>query len=124
MSLVEHKSAALATPEKSAAKAWLRALEATAPITAHPTRILPMVIDDLAEKYGEAPALLSDRQCLSFRELADLSNRYALWALDQGISKGDVVCLLMPGCPEYIAIWLGVTRVGGTVALLNTHLTG
>src|SRR5206468_7931526 len=26
--------------------------------------------------------------------------------------------------PEYMAIWLGITRVGGVVALLNTNLTG
>src|SRR6185295_18666770 len=32
--------------------------------------------------------------------------------------------LLMPNRPEYLAIWLGITRVGGVVALLNTNLTG
>ena len=37
---------------------------------------------------------------------------------------GDVVCLLMPNCPEYMAIWLGITRVGGIVSLLNTNLAG
>jgi fatty-acyl-CoA synthase len=26
--------------------------------------------------------------------------------------------------PEYIALWIGITRVGGVVALLNTNLTG
>lgn len=30
----------------------------------------------------------------------------------------------MPNCPEYVCIWLGVTRVGGIVALLNTNLVG
>ena len=29
----------------------------------------------------------------------------------------------MPNCPDYLAFWLGVTRVGGVVALLNTNLT-
>ena len=38
--------------------------------------------------------------------------------------KGDTVCLLMPNRPEFLAIWLGITRVGGVVALLNTNLTG
>src|SRR5208337_1080290 len=52
------------------------------------------------------------------------SNRYARWARAQGLAKGDVVCLLMPNRPEYLAIWIGVTRAGGVVALLNTHLTG
>ena len=30
----------------------------------------------------------------------------------------------MPNCPDYIAIWLGITRVGGIVSLLNTNLVG
>src|SRR5207253_1813795 len=33
-------------------------------------------------------------------------------------------CLLMLNRPEYLAIWLGITRVGGVVALLNTNLAG
>ena len=44
--------------------------------------------------------------------------------LGQGLAAGDVVCLLMPNCPEYMAIWLGITRVRGIVSLLNTNLTG
>ena len=30
----------------------------------------------------------------------------------------------MRNCPDYLAVWLGVTRIGGVVALLNTNLTG
>jgi fatty-acyl-CoA synthase len=109
---------------RSSAKAWLRALELTAPIANNPGRILSTVIEELAEQFGEAPALLSDRECLTYRALAERSNRYSRWALDQGLAKGDAVCLLMPNRPEYLAIWLGITRVGGVVALLNTNLVG
>jgi fatty-acyl-CoA synthase len=51
-------------------------------------------------------------------------NRYARWALAEGIGPAAPVCLLMPNRPEYLAIWLGVAKVGGVVALLNTNLTG
>lgn len=104
-------------------KGWLRALEMTARLDDAPMRTLPVVIDELAERFGDAPALLSDRERLSFSALAERSRRYARWALDQGIAPGDVVCLLMPNCPDYMAFWLGVSRVGGVVALLNTNLT-
>ena len=50
--------------------------------------------------------------------------RYARWALDQGLAKGETVCLMMPNRPEYLAIWLGLTRVGVVVALINTNLRG
>ena len=31
---------------------------------------------------------------------------------------------MMPNRPEYLAIWLGLTRVGVVVALINTNLRG
>src|SRR5436190_1469534 len=102
----------------------LRILKMTMPIAKNPTRIFPGVIEDLAEKFGDAPALLSDRERFSYRELAARSNRYARWALAQGVGKGDTVCLMMPNRPEFLALWLGITRIGGVVALLNTNLTG
>jgi fatty-acyl-CoA synthase len=61
---------------------------------------------------------------LSYRELARRSNRYSRWALSHDLGKGDAVCLMMPNRPEFLALWVGITRVGGVVALLNTHLTG
>src|SRR6266852_6374123 len=118
---------AVASPanlSSSPAKAWLRALELTAPIASNPDRIFPAVVEEVAEKFGPAPALLSDGLCLTFGGLAERANRYARWALDQNVAHGDVVCLMMSNCPEYMAIWLGITRAGGVVALLNTNLTG
>ena len=94
------------------------------PIARHPTRIFPVVIDELADRYGDKPALVSDRETLTYRELAEHSCRYARWALGQRIAKGDVVGLMMGNRPEYVAIWLGIIRAGGTVALLNTNLAG
>ena len=117
-------SATRASPSSSPAKAWMRALELTAPIANHPDRIFPRAIEEAAEKFGEAPALLSDRECLTYSALAERSNRYARWGLDQGLAKGDAVCLLMPNRPEYMAIWLGLTSIGAVVALLNTNLAG
>jgi fatty-acyl-CoA synthase len=105
-------------------KAWMRALEMTAPISRNPSVTLPVLINSLASKFGSSPALLSDRDALTYSTLAEGSNRYARWALEQDLGKGDVVCLLMLNCAEYLAIWLGITSMGGIVALLNTNLTG
>jgi fatty-acyl-CoA synthase len=86
--------------------------------------VLPAIVDELGRTLGDQPALLSDRECFTYHELAGRVRRYARWALAQGVTKGDVVGLLMPNRPEYLAIWLGVTCVGGIVALLNTNLVG
>ncbi len=108
----------------SAAHAWARALELTGPIARHPHRVLPTVIEERALQFADAPALLSERESLTYGALVDRSNRYARWSLAQGIGKDDVVCLMMPNRPEYMAIWLGIVKVGGVVALVNTNLTG
>ena len=108
----------------SPAKSWRRALELTAPIGGNPTRILSTVIEEQAETRGDAPALVSDRESLSYRALAARANQYTRWALQQGLSRTDTVCLLMANRPEYLAIWLGISRAGCSVSLLNTNLTG
>lgn len=109
---------------KSASQAWLRALKLIEPVSRNCDRIMPRVIEELAAQWGDAPALLSDRECMTYADLAARQNQYARWALAQKIKKGDVVCLLMPNRPEYLAIWLGISSIGGVTALLNTNLKG
>jgi fatty-acyl-CoA synthase len=124
MSVSEVDIAARPPGRASAAQAWLRALEMTASIGDYPTRILPVVVQEAAEKFGDAPALISERECWSHRQLAERMNRYSRWALHRNVAPGDVVALLMPNRPEYLAIWLGISAVGGIVSLINTNLVG
>ncbi|ACA18661.1 AMP-dependent synthetase and ligase [Methylobacterium sp. 4-46] len=116
--------AAVARAGSSAAGGWLGALERTARIGQQPWRTLPRVIDELGERHGEAPALIGERGRLSHAGLAALCRRYARWALAQGLGPGAAVGLMLPNGPDTMAAWLGLSRVGVRVALLNTHLTG
>ncbi len=108
----------------SPGRAWLRALELTAPIARNRHRILSTVIEEHAEQLGDTPALLSDRECMTYGQLSERINQYARWALDEGVGQGEVVGLMMTNRPEYLAIWLGISSVGGVVSLLNVNLTG
>jgi len=108
----------------SVAKSWLKAIELTARIEASPTRLLADIVGDYAELAPDRAAILSERETFTYGGLASRINRYARWALENGVDVGDTVCLLMPSRPEYLAAWLGITRVGGVVALINTQLVG
>ena len=108
----------------SAAKSWLKAIELTSGIEADPSRLFADVVEDRSKRQPDSPALISEAETFSYRALADRINRYARWALSAGIEPGDTVCLIMPSRPDYIAAWLGITRVGGIVALINTKLVG
>ncbi len=83
--------------------------------------------DALAEHFQrrpDRPALISESSRMTWGELDRFANRVANWALGQGLERGDVVALLMENRAEYVATWLGLSRVGVVTALLNTHLTG
>jgi len=108
---------------KFAREAWIRALERTASID-HLGVTLPALIGRLANEFDAAPALVSTEATLSYRELAIRCNQYARWGLAQGLKPGDTVGLMMPNCAEYMAIWLGLTRIGAVVALINSNLAG
>ena len=59
------------------------------------------------------------------RALPQRINRYARWALlGRRRQAGDTVCLIMPNRPTMSPAWLGISRVGGVVALINTKLVG
>jgi fatty-acyl-CoA synthase len=102
----------------------LRIVRATKPITANPSKTLADHLDAWAARSGDKPALISATAQLTYREMAAHSNAYARWALAQGLAKGDAVALMMPNCPEYVAIWMGLARVGVATALVNTNLAG
>jgi len=101
-----------------------RALARTIPVGKNPRRTYCDLADELAVRYGDRVALISDRETFSYREWDARANRYARWARSQGLAKGDVVALLMPNRPEYLSIWLGLARAGVITALINTNVSG
>ena len=108
----------------STAKSWLKAIERTSRIEANPNRLFADIIEAWAARQPERPALMSDHETFSYRELSERINRYARWARASGIGKGETVCLFVSGQPDYLAAWLGITRVGAVAALINTKLVG
>ena len=84
-----------------------------------PERILPRAVTEWADKYGDAMALVSDRERLSFRALEARMNQYSRWALSAGVMRGETVALMMGNRPEYFAIWLGLIQIGAIAALIS-----
>jgi fatty-acyl-CoA synthase len=111
------------TDSKFARDAWLRALAKTAAIGDQGIT-LPVLLDRLAGEYDLAPALSSSESSMTYRQLRARCNQYAHWGLSSGWTGGDVVALFMTNCAEYLAIWLGLTRIGVEVALVNSQLSG
>lgn len=111
-------------PTRQSRDAWLRALQRTASIERRPRETLPTLLGTLADRHDAAPALISTESTLSYRELFLRCNQYGRWGLSAGLVPGDVVALVMPNCAEYLAVWLGLSRIGVIVALVNGQLSG
>ncbi len=103
---------------------WVRALQRTAAIAPTSTRTLAVVVSEAARDHGTEPALLGERDSLTYAELASRADLYARWARDRGLGKGDCVALMLDNQPDYAAIWLGLSGIGVVTALLNTQLVG
>ncbi|MBR0684844.1 long-chain-acyl-CoA synthetase [Bradyrhizobium manausense] len=108
----------------SASKIWLKAIELTARIETLPGRLFADVVDDWARRQPDRIALVTDNTTLDYEGLSKRTNRYARWARSVGVAKGDTVGLIMSNGIDYVAAWLGISRVGGVVALINTKLVG
>lgn len=105
----------------STQQTWVRALSLTQTALAS-GRSLPALLPELAEDHRNRLALVEAGNYVTYQQLFERTNRYANWALAQGLA-GQVVCLLLPNQIDYVALWLALTRIGCTVALLNTNLS-
>jgi fatty-acyl-CoA synthase len=104
--------------------AWIRALTRTADLEADPLFTLPVLVEELARREATAPALASPGNCLSYGDLAARAARYSRWGLARGLGGGGVAALVLGNCADYVAVWLGLTRIGAAVALINTQISG
>lgn len=57
--------------------------------------------------------------CQNVLQIEEYSNKVANAMLECGFKKGDVVGLLMENRPEFVGIWLGMSKVGIVTALIN-----
>jgi fatty-acyl-CoA synthase len=86
-----------------------------------------LICDDLeaaAALHRERPAISFEGRQITYGELDAMANRYASWARDMNLARGETVALFMPNRLEYLPIWYGLSKVGVVTALINNQLTG
>ena len=86
-----------------------------------------LVCDDWEEAVDRFPdhvAIHDDRGALTYREVDAMANRFGHWAQSRRLKRGDTIALVMLNRAEYIAAWIGFSKVGVATALINTNLTG
>nr|XP_018911741.1 PREDICTED: long-chain fatty acid transport protein 4-like isoform X2 [Bemisia tabaci] len=56
------------------------------------------------------------------QEVEEYSNKVANVFKAQGFKKGDAVALMLENRPEFVCIWLGLSKIGVVTALINYNL--
>lgn len=81
-------------------------------------------VEKLAKERSEHPAVVYYDRTITWGEFNRLANRYANYAISQGLKKGDVVAIMMAGRPEYLIAVSGLSKLGVIVALLTPEVRG
>ncbi|XP_044752462.1 long-chain fatty acid transport protein 4 isoform X2 [Coccinella septempunctata] len=74
------------------------------------------------KKHPNKIAICFEDQEWDFAKLEEYSNKIANVFKSHGYKKGDVVALFMENKPEFIGIWLGLSKLGVIVPFINTNL--
>lgn len=75
------------------------------------------LLDDAAQDFPDAVAVEYRRYRLSYRKLADHTDRLATALSGMGVGPGTRVALLLPNCPQLIIALFATWRVGAEVLL-------
>jgi len=84
--------------------------------------------DPFKETLAKCPdkvAIIFEDRKMTFRELEELSNKIAnLLLASTSLKKGDSMALFLENCPEFIAVYLALSKIGVTAAFINCNLRG
>ena len=79
----------------------------------------------IARKFPNRLAIVFEDKKITFKELDEMSNRVAnLLRSTTNLQRGDTIAVFMENCPEYIVVYLGLSKIGVTAAFINHNLTG
>ena len=104
-------------PARPAESPWLPQLDkAGIPRTlVYPTTTLGRILDQTADRFGDATAVVYGDTRWTYSELLAQVNRMAGGLSSLGVRRGDRVLFTLPNCPEMIAFFLAVQKLGAVV---------
>jgi long-chain acyl-CoA synthetase len=84
---------------------------------------VPQRFDEMADKYGSNTALIFYGKKISYRELKELSNRFAAALADLGVHKGDTIALYLLNCPQYVIAYFAALKAGAKITPISPVYT-
>jgi long-chain acyl-CoA synthetase len=111
-------------PSPYSARPWLAGYAPGVPAEVEvPQGSLPDLIEESVKTYGRQVALEFFGATTTYAELGDQIARAAEGLRRLGVSKGDRVALVLPNCPQHVAAFYAVLRIGAVVVEHNPLYT-
>lgn len=92
-------------------------------IGTYPQGTLLDAVDEALRERPHAPAFLYKGRAVSWQELSDASNAFAIALAKLGVIRGDRVACLLPNCPQFFIAELATWKLGATYVPLNPIYT-
>ncbi len=80
---------------------------------------LKLMLEKVAERYGEKTAIVSGDRRLSYADLDKAANKVANALIKMGVNKGDRIAMLLSNSPEFVIIYFGVVKTGAIAVPLD-----
>jgi long-chain acyl-CoA synthetase len=104
---------------------WLAHYETGVPAhVSYPAVPLYQLLIDSARRFSERSAIEFYGRRLTYRELDDLSDRFAQALVRLGVQKGDRVAIMLPNIPQVIIGYFGILKAGAYVVQINPLYVG
>jgi long-chain acyl-CoA synthetase len=105
-------------------KPWLKHYpEEVSPTVDVPAQSVPDLFDEVAEKFGNKPALIFYGKKISYTKMKELVDRFATALADLGVKKGDTVALYLLNCPQFIIAYFAALKIGAKVTPISPVYT-
>ncbi|HEC22931.1 MAG TPA: long-chain fatty acid--CoA ligase [Chloroflexi bacterium] len=111
-------------------KPWTKHYDEGIPESLAPYPEIPLFgfLDESVKKFPDQEACITSVELplvgrrhasITYRELGDLSDRFAAALADMGVQKGDRVAIVAPNSTQFVIAFFGILKAGAIVVALN-----
>ena len=123
-SLINSKPSSDGNDGSFATHPWIHHYESGVPAQIDlPDRPLTWLLDETASRYPSHTAIIYYGTKMTYAQLSNLANRFAIALQRLGVKKGDRVAIALPNIPQYPIAFYGTLRAGAVVVPTNPLYT-